>query len=119
MKGLLGILLAAGSAAALFGAAGAQPIGVGPRAVLFDQPNFQGRSVTIVEGAPNLASWGFDSRAMSARFEGDWTVCDSPDLDGRCATVRGDVADLSQTGLGRIVSLGEGAAEEARYDGER
>src|SRR5215831_11917177 len=110
MKGLVAILLAAGSAAALVGMANAQPAGGGPQAVLFDQPNFQGRSITIVEGAPDLSRWGFAARAMSARFEGDWTVCDAPDLDGRCASVSGDVADLAQTGLPRILSLGEGDA---------
>jgi hypothetical protein len=111
MKGLVSFLLAAGSAAALVGVANAQPAGGGPRAVLFDQPNFQGRSITIVEGAPDLSRWGFAARAMSARFEGDWTVCEAPDLDGRCASVSGDVADLAQLGLRRILSIGEGDAD--------
>jgi len=111
MKGLVSFLLAAGSAAALVGVASAQPAGGGPRAVLFDAPNFQGRSITIVEGAPDLSRWGFAARAMSARFEGDWTVCEAPDLDGRCANVSGDVADLAQLGLRRILSIGEGDAD--------
>ena len=111
MKGLVSFLLAAGSAAALVGVANAQPAGGGPRAVLFDQPDFQGRSITIVEGAPDLSRWGFAARAMSARFEGDWTVCDAPDLDGRCASVSGDVADLAELGLRRILSIGEGDAD--------
>jgi hypothetical protein len=115
MKGFVGFLLAAGSAAALVGMANAQPVGGGgPRAILFDQPNFQGRSVTIVEGSPDLATWGFAARAMSARFEGEWTVCEAPELDGRCATLSGDVADLTQTGLRGVVSLGEGATESGR-----
>src|SRR5215472_8791485 len=106
MKGLLGILPAAGLAAALAGAA---------RATLFDQPNFHGASVTIVEGSPDLAVRGFAGRAMSGRFEGDWTLCDSPGLDGRCASVSGDVADLAAVGLAhRVVSLRE-AVGQARY----
>ena len=111
MRGLAGILLAAGSAAALVGMANAQPVGGGPQAVLFDQPNFQGPSITVVEGAPDLGRWGFAGRAMSARFEGDWTVCDAPDLDGRCATVGGNVADLSRIGAPRILSLGEASQD--------
>lgn len=113
MKVLLGILPAAGLAAALVGAAGAQPSGA--RATLFDQPNFQGSSITVVEGSPDLSARGFAGRAMSGRFEGDWTLCDSPGLDGRCASVSGDVTDLAALGLGRrVVSLRE--AEEAdRY----
>lgn len=117
--GILGILPAAGLAAALAGAAGAQPSGA--RATLFDQPNFQGASVTIVEGSPDLAARGFAGRAMSGRFDGDWTLCDSPGLDGRCASVNGDVADLATVGLGRrVVSLREsegqdGYAPEDRY----
>ena len=119
MKGFLGILPAAALAAALACAAGAQPSG--PRATLFDQPNFQGTSVTIVEGSPDLAARGFAGRAMSGRFEGDWTLCDSPGLDGRCASVSGDVADLATVGLGRrVISLREmegqgGYGPEDRY----
>jgi hypothetical protein len=117
MKGLMRILLAAGSAAAFFGMANAQPSG--PRAVLFDQPNFQGRSITIVDGTPDLGRWGFAGRVMSAQFEGDWTVCDAPDLDGQCASVRGAVADLGQTGLRRVVSLGGTAQEDEAGDDAR
>jgi hypothetical protein len=120
MKSLAVILLAAGSAAALFGMASAQPDGGGARAILFDQPNFQGRSIAIVDGSPDLAQWGFAGRAMSARFEGDWTVCDAPDLDGHCASVRGDVADLTQVGLRRIISLGDvPTPEDAEAGAER
>jgi hypothetical protein len=116
MKGFLGILPAAGLLAALAGAAGAQPSGA--RATLFDQPNFQGASVTIVEGSPDLAARGFAGRAMSGRFEGDWTLCDSPGLDGRCASVSGDVADLAAVGLGRrVISLRESEGED-RYASE-
>jgi Beta/Gamma crystallin len=119
MKRFVGILLAAGSAAALAGMAQAQPGGGGPRAILFEQPNFQGRSITIVEGSPNLGDGSFAARAMSARFDGDWTVCDAPDLDGRCVTARGYVANLAQLGLGRIASMGGNAPDDAQSDSYR
>jgi hypothetical protein len=119
MKRFVSILLAAGSAAALAGMAHAQPGWSGPRAILFEQPNFQGRSVTIVEGSPNLGDGSLAARAMSARFEGDWTVCDAPDLDGRCVSARGDVADLAQIGIRRIVSLGDDTPNAAQSDTRR
>jgi hypothetical protein len=112
MKSLVCILLAVGTAAVLVGAANAQPREVGPRAVLYDQPNFQGDSVSIVNGSPDLNQWDFGGRAMSARFEGDWTVCDAANLDGRCVSLKGDVADLTRIGIGRILSLGGGLKED-------
>lgn len=117
MKGVVSMLIAAGAAATFIGAAAAQTSS-GPRAVLFDQPNFQGQSVTVVEGAPDLARWGFAAKAASARFDGEWTVCDAADLDGQCTTVKGDVPDLAQIGLRRIVSLGEAPADAAGDDRE-
>ena len=117
MKGFLSILPAAGLAAALATAAGAQP--TGPRAILFEQPNFQGASITVVDGSPDLSTRGFAERAMSGRFEGDWTLCDLPGLDGRCASVSGEVADLGTVGLNRrVVSLREAraAADYSRSD---
>ena len=114
MKGVVAFLLAAGSAAGLVGMANAQPVGGAAHAILFDQPNFQGHSITIVDGAPDLARWGFAGRAMSARLEGVWTLCDEPDLDGHCATVRGDIVDMSQTGLRGVFSLGENDPDDGQ-----
>jgi hypothetical protein len=83
-------------------------------AVLYDQPNFHGRSVRIVGAMSDLRRWGFAHRAMSGQFDGDWTVCDAPRYGGRCLTLTGTQADLLPLGLDRqIASLrqGESVAE--------
>jgi hypothetical protein len=84
----------------------AQPDTAGPNAVLFDQPNFQGRSVTISQGSSDLEAQGFSGMAMSGHFDGDWTICARPVFRGHCEDVHGDVVDLAQLGLSRrVVSL--------------
>jgi hypothetical protein len=99
---VLGVALATG----LAGAGLAQPDTAGPNAVLFDQPNFQGRSITISQGSADLEAQGFSAMAMSGHFEGDWTICARPAFRGHCDDVHGDVVDLAQLGLSRrIVSL--------------
>src|SRR5689334_1488784 len=62
------------AALALRSAVQAQPFR-GGSATLYDQPNFQGNSVTITQSAPDLGKWRFNDRAQSARFEGRWLIC--------------------------------------------
>lgn len=100
--------LTALSALALTSAAGAQPFR-GGSATLYDQPNFQGNSVTITQSAPDLGRWRFNDRAQSARFEGRWTICEHDDFKGRCQEVRGEVANLHTLGLMAQVSSMEPA----------
>jgi hypothetical protein len=91
----------------------------GGRAILFDQPNFQGTSITIVQGSPNLESQGFAGRAMSGHFDGDWTACDAANYRGHCQPVTGDVTDLAAVGLSRrLTSLrsGEPSADASDQD---
>lgn len=84
-------------------AADAQPFR-GGSATLYDQPNFQGNSVTITQSAPDLGRWRFNDRAQSARFEGRWRICEHDDFKGRCQEVRGDIANLHTLGLMAQVS---------------
>ncbi len=91
-------------ALAVAGAASAQPGGRGATATLYDQPNFQGASVTITQSVPDLGRWRFNDRAQSARFEGRWLICEHDDFKGRCQEVRGDVANLHTYGLMAQVS---------------
>src|SRR5687768_2540006 len=70
------------TALTLAGAAHAQR--GGGTATLYDQPNFQGNSVTITQSAPDLGKWRFNDRAQSARFEGRWLICEHDDFKGRC-----------------------------------
>lgn len=85
------------------GAAQAQPYR-GGTATLYDQPNFQGNSVTITQSAPDLGRWRFNDRARSARFEGRWLICEHDEFRGRCQEVRGDVPHLNAYGLAEQVS---------------
>lgn len=90
--------LAAAAILALAGAAQAQPSRAGT-ATLYDQPDFQGNSVTITRSAPDLGRWRFNDRAQSARFEGRWTICEHDDFRGRCQEVSGAVPNLHTFGL--------------------
>lgn len=87
----------------LAGGASAQPFR-GGTATLYDQPNFQGNSVTITQSTPDLGRWRFNDRAQSARFEGRWLICEHDDFRGRCQEVRGEVPNLHQYGLMAQVS---------------
>jgi hypothetical protein len=95
--------LAALAALCLASAAEAQPFRRGT-ATLYDQPNFQGNSITITQSTPDLGRWRFNDRARSARFEGRWLICEHDDFRGRCQEVRGDVAHLNQFGMAEQVS---------------
>ena len=103
---VLTAVLAVATAAA--GAAVAQNYGGGgrqPSAILYDQPNFQGRQTTIYGTATNLPR-DWNDKAMSARFQGRWRVCEDSDYRGRCQDVTGEVANLNSLGLAeRITSL--------------
>ena len=88
---------------ALSSAAQAQPFR-GGSATLYDQPNFQGNSVTVTQSAPDLGKWRFNDRAQSARFEGRWLICEHDDFRGRCQEVRGEIANLHTLGLMAQVS---------------
>jgi hypothetical protein len=96
------------AAIALTSAAQAQPFR-GGSATLYDQPNFQGNSVTITQSAPDLGKWRFNDRAQSARFEGRWLICEHDSFKGRCQEVRGEVANLHTLGLMAQVSSMEPA----------
>jgi hypothetical protein len=104
MKTLSKILLAATAVSALgaVGAAVAQP--AGPRATLYEYPNFQGRSVTVYRYSPNLDDSDFNDTAQSGHFDGDWTICTDSNLRGQCTRVAGDITNLNQQGMGRTIS---------------
>lgn len=112
-------------AVALSGAVQAQPYRPGS-VTLYDQPDFQGASVTITQSAPDLGRWRFNDRAQSARFEGRWLICEHDAFKGRCQEVRGDVANLHTLGLmaqvsslqpiGRSPGVGTGRPDSPRRD---
>lgn len=104
MKPFVTVALIGLCAAALAGSALSQPRAGGRRAILYEYPNFQGRSYVVYGRNDGLGPTGFEDVAMSGRFEGDWLICEDDDYRGRCATVSGDVRNLDRLGLGRTIS---------------
>jgi hypothetical protein len=78
----------------------------GARIVIYEQPNFGGRSATLTGTEFQLSV--LNNRAGSVRVFGGgrWEMCDQPRFGGHCSTVTEDVRDLSTHGLkDRILSL--------------
>src|SRR5258706_8770975 len=110
--------MAGACVATLWVASGSQVQAAGPRAILYEYPNFQGRSMTVEGGNTNLANSNFNDMAQSGHFDGDWTVCTDSNFQGQCQRVSGDVANLNQMGIGRsISSLQQGGAGGERWGG--
>jgi hypothetical protein len=84
------------------------PISRFGRLVLYSQPQYLGRSVTLTRSASNFQMLGFNDRAMSLRVHGRWRVCENAHYRGFCRTVRHDQPTLF--GL-------SGHASSARYEG--
>jgi len=96
----LGYLGGRVSSAAIVGGLGSgviAPASGRPRAILYEQPNFGGRSF-VIEGnvVPNLDRTGFNDRASSIRVEGGyWLFCTDAGFEGTCRTFGpGDYAAL-------------------------
>lgn len=79
------------------------------QAILYEYPNFQGRSVTITREQGNLSNVGFNDRARSIRVSGSWRLCEDAGFRSRCETVQGSVNDLRQVGISGLSSI--------RYEG--
>ena len=117
--GLAGVLVLAASAHA-------QPWRPGS-ITLYDQPDFQGASVTITQSAPDLGRWRFNDRAQSVRVDGLWLICEHDAFKGRCQEVRGDVSNLHTLSLmaqvssvqpvGRPADIDPGRPDRPRRDG--
>jgi hypothetical protein len=92
--------------------------GRGARAVLFEGPNFQGRSFPIGgDVVANLDGTGFNDRASSIRVEdGYWIFCSDAQFQGDCQTFGpGDYPTLPW-GLDRKISSGRRIHERYPYD---
>lgn len=77
-----------------------------PSITLYDQPDFQGRSISLYFDAPNLADQGFNDRARSARIEGAWRLCEDKNYRSRCEPFADDVRDFGRFEFSnRITSL--------------
>ena len=80
--------------------------GGGPReeAILYEQPGFRGRSVTVSGEASNLRDHGFNDKAMSIRIRGTWQLCSDANYRGQCVSIQGDQDDLGRFGIARNLS---------------
>jgi hypothetical protein len=77
----------------------------GPRLVLYQNPGFRGRSVTIDAAVPTLNFFG-DLAGSADIAGGRWELCDRPRFGGNCVTVTESVRDLRSLNLrGAIVSV--------------
>jgi hypothetical protein len=76
-----------------------------PQLVLFDGPNFSGRSVTIGDDQPTLTF--FSSYTGSIRvLGGEWQLCDRARFFGNCVAIAESVRDLSRLTLrGPVLSI--------------
>jgi hypothetical protein len=93
--------------------------GRGARAILFEGPNFQGRSFPMGgDVVANLDGTGFNDRASSIRVEdGYWIFCSDAQFQGDCQTFGpGDYPTLPW-GLDRKISSGRRIHERYPYEG--
>lgn len=78
-------------AASTAGTANAQEI------ILYDQPNFQGQSVTINRATSDLSAMRFNDRASSLRVvSGQWELCVDANFSGGCFTYTGSEGHLGR-----------------------
>ena len=76
--------------------------------VIYDQPDFKGRSTTITQPTPDLKPLAFDDKVASFKVSGagDWVLCENRNYTGRCMRVQAEAGDLTQLRMvGRVSSL--------------
>ncbi len=67
-----------------------------PSITLYEDPGYQGRSITLYADAPILSRLGFADKASSARVEGAWRLCEDDNYRSRCEPFAQDVPDLDR-----------------------
>jgi hypothetical protein len=68
-----------------------------PEIVLYEGPNFTGRSLTLNAEAPQLSHQRFHDRASSVRvIAGSWRLCEHPLERGYCRVVTQDIRQLGR-----------------------
>jgi hypothetical protein len=84
-----------------------------PRLVLYERPNFRGRSREVDDEDGEITD--FNDRAQSARVvSGMWQICQHKGFRGRCVTITGDVPDLGVYRLSSAVTSARPLFEERR-----
>ena len=67
--------------------------------------NLGGRCVDVAGEVVTLDSYYFNNRTRSARFQGQWLVCETAGFRGECRVLAGTVTDFAKEGLTRVSSL--------------
>ena len=75
-----------------------------PEIILFERPNFQGRSRRWADDISDLSDKDFNDKAQSVHVRGRWRVCSDSDNRGHCEVLTRDVADLRALNLDRTLS---------------
>ena len=102
IAGASAVLLAAAVASAANEATAAAAV------VVYDQPDFKGRALTLSAATPDLGPLGFDNKIASLAIQGsgDWVLCENKNYGGRCVRVQRQAGDLGLLQLsGRVSSL--------------
>ena len=76
--------------------------------VVYDQPEFKGKSIRINKAVPDLAALKFDNKVASLEIfgAGDWVLCEHRNYQGRCARVAMRAVNLKlQNLIDRVSSL--------------
>jgi hypothetical protein len=92
------------------------------RAVLFEDPNFRGRTLSVEQDlVRDLRDTGFDDRAASVRVEGGpWVLCTDPNFQGQCWTFNpGDYPVLPSALADRVTSARRVPDETPPYERDR
>lgn len=73
---------------------------------LYQNPNFEGRSLGLSEANYNIGAQGFNDQAVSAIVSvGTWEVCENVGFGGRCQRLTpGVYSNLGELGLARTIS---------------
>ena len=74
--------------------------------VVYDQPEYMGRAITIDHAVPDLSALKFDNRVASLVIKGpgDWVLCENRNYTGRCARVQMQAVNLKLFQLNDRVS---------------
>jgi len=58
--------------------------------ILYEGPNFSGRTLQLTGPAPDLRAYNFNGRTSSLRVQGNWIVCSGINYTGECSKVAGN-----------------------------
>ena len=76
--------------------------------VVFDQPNFKGRSLSFDRSVPSLAKVQFNDVIASVQIKGtrDWVLCEHRNFMGKCVRIHAKEKNLKRLKIdGQVSSL--------------